>query len=79
LPRASDASGARDEAYGQLHAGGVPQSGPRNALDHGMFIDIGHSHPDFVYPNDQRQVKLALALTTLAAFVICAMIIATLV
>ena len=44
-----------------------------------MFIDIGHSHPDFVYPNDQRQVKLALALTALAAFVICALILATVV
>jgi hypothetical protein len=73
------AGDARDEAYRQLHAGGVPQSGPRNALDHGMFIDIGHSHPDFVYPNDQRQVKLTLLLTALAAFVSCALIIATVV
>ena len=39
-----------------------------------MFIDIGHSHPDFVYPNDQRQVKLTLVLLTLAAIASCALI-----
>jgi len=44
-----------------------------------MFIDIGHSHPDFVYPNDQRQVQLTLLLTALAAFVSCAMILAVVV
>ena len=44
----------------------------------GMTIDIGHSHPDFTYPNDQKQVKLTLLGTTFAAFVICAMILATL-
>jgi hypothetical protein len=43
-----------------------------------MLIDLGHSHPDFVYPNDQKQVKLTLGLTVLAAFVICALILATL-
>jgi hypothetical protein len=43
-----------------------------------MTIDIGHSHPDFTYPNDQKQVQLTMLLTALAAFVICAMILATL-
>jgi hypothetical protein len=41
-----------------------------------MFIDIGHSHPDFVYPNDQRQVQLTLVLTALAAIISCAMLLA---
>ena len=44
-----------------------------------MFIDIGHSHPDFVYPNDQRQVQLTLLLTAFIAFVSCALILAVLV
>lgn len=39
-----------------------------------MFIDIGHSHPDFVYPNDQKQVKLTLLLGALAAIVSCVLI-----
>jgi hypothetical protein len=43
-----------------------------------MTIDIGHSHPDFTYPNDQKQVRLTLMLTGFAAFVICAMILVTL-
>jgi hypothetical protein len=43
-----------------------------------MLIDIGHSHPDFTYPNDQKQVQMTLGLTALAAFVIVAMILATL-
>jgi hypothetical protein len=38
------------------------------------MLDLGHSHPDFIYPNDQRQAKLALALTGFAAVLICAMI-----
>lgn len=38
------------------------------------MLDLGHSHPDFVYPNDQKQAKLALALTAFAAVLICAMI-----
>ena len=44
----------------------------------GMTIDIGHSHPDFTYPNDQKQVQLTLLLTGFAVFVICAMILVTL-
>jgi hypothetical protein len=44
-----------------------------------MFIDIGHSHPDFVYPNDQRQVQLTLLLTAFIAIVSCALILAVLV
>ncbi|HEX4450691.1 MAG TPA: hypothetical protein VH143_07465 [Kofleriaceae bacterium] len=43
-----------------------------------MTIDIGHSHPDFTYPNDQKQVKLTLLLTLVASIVICAMILVTL-
>ena len=43
-----------------------------------MTIDIGHSHPDFTYPNDQKQVRLTLLLAAFAAFVICAMILVTL-
>ncbi|HEY1817913.1 MAG TPA: hypothetical protein VGG74_36475 [Kofleriaceae bacterium] len=41
-----------------------------------MFIDIGHSHPDFVYPNDQRQVKLTLLLAAFAAIGSCALLLA---
>jgi hypothetical protein len=43
-----------------------------------MTIDLGHSHPDFTYPNDQKQVKLTLLGTAFAAFGIVAMILVTL-
>ena len=39
-----------------------------------MMLDLGHNHPDFVYPNDQKQAKLALALGGFAALIISAMI-----
>ncbi|MEO8841733.1 MAG: hypothetical protein ABI591_05945 [Kofleriaceae bacterium] len=42
-----------------------------------MLLDLGHNHPDFVYPNDQKQAKLALALSAFAALLICAMIAVT--
>jgi hypothetical protein len=39
-----------------------------------MMLDLGHNHPDFVYPNDQKQAKLAVMLSGLAALLISAMI-----
>jgi hypothetical protein len=39
-----------------------------------MMLDLGHNHPDNVYPNDQKQAKLALALSGFAALLISAMI-----
>ena len=39
-----------------------------------MLLNLGHSHPDFVYDNDQKQAKLALALSGFAALIISAMI-----
>jgi hypothetical protein len=38
------------------------------------MLDLGHNHPDFVYPNDQKQAKLALFLSGVASVVISAMI-----
>jgi len=38
------------------------------------MLNLGHSHPDFVYPNDQKQAKLAIALSGFASLLICAMI-----
>ncbi len=38
------------------------------------MLNLGHSHPDFVYPNDQKQAKLAIALGGFASLLICAMI-----
>jgi hypothetical protein len=38
------------------------------------MLNLGHSHPDFVYPNDQKQAKLAIALSGFAALLISAMI-----
>lgn len=49
-------------------------SGPRDAISNGMMLDLGHNHPDFVYPNDQKQAKLALTLSGFAALIISAMI-----
>ncbi|HET9993407.1 MAG TPA: hypothetical protein VFQ65_32950 [Kofleriaceae bacterium] len=39
-----------------------------------MMLDLGHNHPDFIYPNDQKQAKLALALSGFAALLISALI-----
>jgi hypothetical protein len=39
-----------------------------------MMLDLGHNHPDFVYPNDQKQAKLTVMLSGLAALFISAMI-----
>jgi hypothetical protein len=39
-----------------------------------MMLDLGHNHPDFVYPNDQKQAKLALSLSGIAAVLISVMI-----
>jgi len=39
-----------------------------------MNLDLGHNHPDFIYPNDQKQAKLALLLTGFAALMISALI-----
>lgn len=44
-----------------------------------MDLELGHSHPDFTYSNDQRQAKLALLLTAFSAVVLCALIIQALV
>ncbi len=38
------------------------------------MFDLGHSHPDFVYPNDQKQAKWALVLTGVAAVMFSAII-----
>lgn len=43
------------------------------------MLDIGHSHPDFVCPNDQKQAKLALALSGFASVFISALITLTVV
>lgn len=43
------------------------------------MLDIGHSHPDFVCPNDQKQAKLALALSGFASVFISALIAVTVV
>jgi hypothetical protein len=42
-----------------------------------MMLDLGHSHPDFTYTNDQLQAKWALLLMALAAVIICSMILVT--
>jgi hypothetical protein len=39
-----------------------------------MMLDLGHNHPDFVYPNDQKQAKLALLLSGFSALFISALI-----
>jgi hypothetical protein len=39
------------------------------------MLDLGHSHPHYVYENDQKQAKLALLLEAIASIVIAAMII----
>jgi len=39
-----------------------------------MMLDLGHNHPDFVYPNDQKQAKLTVLLSGFAALFISAMI-----
>ncbi|MEO8553790.1 MAG: hypothetical protein ABI678_27645 [Kofleriaceae bacterium] len=41
------------------------------------MLNLGHSHPDFVYPNDQKQAKLVLMLSALASLLISALIIYT--
>jgi hypothetical protein len=40
------------------------------------MLDLGHSHPDFVYDNDLKQAKLTLFLMPLAAIICCVMIVA---
>ena len=40
------------------------------------MLNLGHSHPDFVYPNDQKQVKLTLVSLTFAAIISCVAIVA---
>ena len=42
-----------------------------------MMLELGHSHPDFTYTNDQLQAKWALLLTGFASVIICAMILVT--
>jgi hypothetical protein len=61
-------------AYHRCGADARTSSGPRDAISNGMMLDLGHNHPDFVYPNDQKQAKLALALSGFAALIISAMI-----
>jgi hypothetical protein len=39
-----------------------------------MMLDLGHNHPDFVYPNDQKQAKLTVLLSGFAALFISVMI-----
>lgn len=39
-----------------------------------MILDLGHNHPDFVYPNDQMQAQLTLVLSGLAALLTSVMI-----
>lgn len=41
------------------------------------MLNLGHSHPDFIYANDQKQAKLVLFLSALAAVLISALIIYT--
>jgi hypothetical protein len=41
------------------------------------MLNLGHSHPDFIYPNDQKQAKLVLVLSGLAALMISLLIIFT--
>ena len=40
------------------------------------MLNLGHSHPDFTYENDVRQVKWTFAALTLAAIISCVMIVA---
>ena len=40
------------------------------------MLNLGHSHPDFVYENDYKQVKLTFMGLTFAAIISCAMIVA---
>ncbi len=47
--------------------------GLQNARCDGM-LDLGHNHPDFVNPNDEKQAKLTLTLSALAAVFISALI-----
>jgi hypothetical protein len=41
------------------------------------MLNLGHNHPDFVYPNDQKQAKLALLLSGFASVMISALIVLT--
>lgn len=41
-----------------------------------IMLNLGHSHPDFIYANDQKQAKLTLALSGLASLLISALILA---
>ncbi|MFT3698486.1 MAG: hypothetical protein QM831_35405 [Kofleriaceae bacterium] len=43
------------------------------------MLNLGHSHPDFVCPNDQKQAKMALALSGFASVFISALIALTVV
>jgi hypothetical protein len=61
-------------AYHRCRADARSGSGPRDAISNGMMLDLGHNHPDNVYPNDQKQAKLTLALSGFAALLISAMI-----
>ncbi|HUJ59268.1 MAG TPA: hypothetical protein VLX92_12270 [Kofleriaceae bacterium] len=40
------------------------------------MLNLGHNHPDFVYPNDQRQAALALWLSAIAAVASAVIIVA---
>ncbi len=44
---------------------------------HQVMLNLGHNHPDFVYPNDQKQAKLALLLSGFASVMISALIVLT--
>jgi hypothetical protein len=39
------------------------------------MLNLGHAHPDFVYPNDELQVKLTFALLLPAAIISCVMVV----
>ncbi len=41
------------------------------------MLNLGHSHPDFVYSNDQKQATLALLLSVFASVMISALIVLT--
>ena len=41
------------------------------------MLNLGHNHPDFIYPNDQESAKLAILGSMLAAIIASILIVMT--
>jgi len=57
--------------------GGTYHDLDREMHSHPVMLNLGNHHPDFVYPNDQKQAALTLLLSGFASVMISALIVLT--